>query len=124
MAGAACEADEKKIQEVAEQSKSEEEFSTFIQTVNCIRLDDWFKENNVEPTFIKMDIEGAEVGALKGAAEAIKRLKPKLAICLYHKLTDMWEVPLLIKSMVPEYKLYCRKHHIRNEFVLYAAVPK
>lgn len=124
IAGAACQADEKKIEEVAKQTQSEEEFNQFIQTVNCIRLDDWFTENNVEPTFIKMDIEGAEVGALKGAAEMIKRRKPKLAICLYHKLTDMWEVPLLIKSLVPEYQLYCRKNHIKNEFVLYAAVPQ
>lgn len=124
VAGAARQADEAKIKQVADQSNNEEEFNTFIQTVNCVRLDDWCKENNVEPTFIKMDIEGAEVGALKGAAETIKRLKPKLSICLYHKITDMWEVPLLIKSLVPEYQLYCRKNHIRNEFVLYAAIPQ
>lgn len=86
----------------------------------CIALDSFIKE---KVTFIKMDIEGAEQRALKGAAEIIKKDKPKLAICLYHKLEDMWEIPFYIHELVPEYKIYIR-HHGKNdeETVMYAHI--
>lgn len=74
-------------------------------------------------TFIKMDVEGAELESLKGAKETIKRCRPKLAICIYHKPEDLTEIPLYIKSLVPEYKLYVR-HHSNSiaETVLYAII--
>jgi hypothetical protein len=52
-----------------------------------------------------MDIEGAELDALYGAERQIRENKPKLAISLYHKLSDIVEIPRLIRSFVPEYKL-------------------
>lgn len=76
-------------------------------------------EENV--TFIKMDVEGAELESLKGAKDTIQRCKPKLAICIYHKAEDMYEIPLYIKELVPEYKLYVRHHaNGASETVLYA----
>ncbi|MCL1884776.1 MAG: FkbM family methyltransferase [Defluviitaleaceae bacterium] len=78
---------------------------------------------NEKVTFIKMDIEGAELNALKGASETIKANKPKLAICVYHKLDDLHEIPRYIKSLVPEYKLYFRNHSKCGvETVLYAVI--
>ncbi len=72
-------------------------------------------------TFIKLDIEGAELKALKGASETIKKHKPKLAICVYHKPEDIIEIPLYIKSLVPEYRIYIRHHSCsRIDTVLYA----
>lgn len=72
-------------------------------------------------TFIKMDVEGAELESLKGARKTIQRDKPKLAICIYHKSEDMVEIPLYIKELVPEYKLYVRHHsNTASETVLYA----
>ena len=74
-----------------------------------------------DATFIKLDIEGAELEALKGAAGTIQRNRPKLAICLYHKPGDLFEIPLYLKSLVPEYKFYLRQHQpVACELVLYA----
>lgn len=41
-------------------------------------------------TFIKMDIEGAEMSALKGSTDTIKTYKPKLVVCLYHKVMGIF----------------------------------
>lgn len=72
-------------------------------------------------TFIKMDIEGAELEALKGSSKIIKKYMPKLAISLYHKKDDILEIPLYIKELVPEYKLYIRHYSNTSvETVLYA----
>lgn len=72
-------------------------------------------------TFIKMDMEGSELESLKGAEKTIINDKPKLAICIYHKPEDMITLPLYIKKLVPEYKLYLRHHsNGAGETVLYA----
>lgn len=81
--------------------------------------------DNMAPdaTYIKLDVEGAELEALKGAAGTIKQNRPKLAICLYHKPGDLFEIPLFIKSLVPEYRLYLRQHQpVSCELVLYAVL--
>lgn len=91
-------------------------------TVDCVKLDDWFAQQQITPTYIKMDIEGGELDALIGCSETIKKLKPKLAICLYHKREDMWKIPLFIHSLVPEYKFYCRKNLINSDFVMFATL--
>ena len=85
-------------------------------------IDDVPECNNA--TFIKMDVEGSELDALKGAKQTILCNKPKLAICLYHKSKDFLEIPNWIHTLVPEYKLYVRHHSFSiNETVLYA-IPK
>lgn len=74
-------------------------------------------------TFIKMDIEGSEKKALQGAESVIKKNRPKLAICIYHNPEDLYEIPFLIKEMVPEYKLYIRHHSdTYAETVVYATI--
>ena len=76
-----------------------------------------------DATFIKLDIEGAELEALKGAAQTIKRNRPKLAVCVYHKPGDLFEIPAFIRSLVPEYRLYLRQHQpVACETVLYAVL--
>jgi FkbM family methyltransferase len=80
---------------------------------------------NSHVTFIKMDIEGSELEALKGASQKLVKYKPKLAICIYHKIEDFWEIPLFIHNLVPEYQLFIGQHVVTwscSETVLYAAV--
>lgn len=87
----------------------------------CIDVVAMDKVINEKVTFIKMDIEGAELKALMGAKNIIKRDRPKLAICIYHKPEDITEIPAYIKSLVPEYHFYIRHHSFTNcETVLYA----
>ncbi|MCW8130861.1 MAG: FkbM family methyltransferase [Planctomycetota bacterium] len=76
--------------------------------VRCGPLDEALKD--AAPTFIKMDIEGAEQDALKGAANLIRKHRPVLAICVYHKQSDLWEIPLLIRSISADYRFFLRPH--------------
>jgi len=88
--------------------------------IEVISLDSYFKEKT-PPTFIKMDIEGAELEALKGSRNIIIENKPKLAICAYHKLEDIYSLLDLIKTYRSDYKFYLR-HYSESiyETVLYA----
>lgn len=72
-------------------------------------------------TFIKMDIEGSEYHALLGAKNMIIKHKPRLAISVYHKPEDLWELPYLIYELNPTYEFYLRHYSLdSNEVVLYA----
>jgi len=72
------------------------------------------------PDFIKMDIEGAEREALQGAATLLRR-GPSLAICLYHVQDHLWSIPLLVRSLMPEHRLFLRYHGTDAwELALYA----
>jgi len=88
--------------------------------VTCI---DNLLETGYIPTFIKMDIEGSESMAILGAAKTIITYKPKLAICIYHKSTDVVEISILINELNPEYSYYLRQYESGfswAETVLYA----
>lgn len=69
----------------------------------------------VPVTYLKMDVEGMECPALRGARKVIQTYRPKLAICAYHSNSDMIRVPELILELNPEYKLYFR--HYSNALV-------
>lgn len=93
------------------------------ETIEVMPIDEAIDEGD-KVTFIKMDVEGSELESLKGAAKTIRRDRPKLAICIYHKPEDMWTIPLYVKELVPEYKLYIRHHSSSaGETVLYAIMP-
>jgi FkbM family methyltransferase len=84
----------------------------FGEPAPVVALDDDIDE---EITFIKMDIEGAEPLALTGAQRHIQRSRPKLAVCLYHTLSHLLEIPALIHEIEPDYRLYFRHLHDPKE---------
>jgi len=61
-------------------------------------------------TYIKMDVEGAELMALKGAEQTIRAHKPILGISIYHKERDLIDIPQYINTIAPEYKFRFRVH--------------
>lgn len=88
--------------------------------VKIVRLDEQITD---DISLLKMDIEGAELDSLMGAEQLIKRCKPKLAICVYHRFSDLYLIPQFLKSIVPEYKFSLRQHdRSLYETVLYAWV--
>lgn len=87
--------------------------------IQCVALDHAIP--GFEPTFITMDIEGAELEALKGAETLIKENKPDLAISVYHAPNHIWDIPLYLKSLQESYKFYLRNYtSFISETVLYA----
>ena len=59
-------------------------------------------------TFLKMDVEGFEREALWGAFRTIRRRRPKLCVSVYHRNQDLFELPLLVRMIHPDYKFYFR----------------
>ena len=92
------------------------------QTAHVVSLDHQLKDASID--LIKMDIEGAEMEALKGCAAIIQKQHPVMAVCVYHRIEDLWEVPLYLKALCGDYKIYMR-HHAKYwvaETVCYACV--
>ena len=95
--------------------------TNFIDTIKLAKLDDVLKNQRVD--FIKSDVEGSEMQMLQGAENIIKTQKPLLALSIYHKITDYYEMPLYIKSLVPEYRMKIRHHSTDfTETVLYCYI--
>lgn len=90
------------------------------ERVPCSRLDD---VSPTLPTFIKMDIEGSELEALWGARRILKEHSPVLAICAYHTSDHLWQIPLLIHAIQPDYKLFFRRYAEGAWETVWYAVP-
>lgn len=88
------------------------------EIVRVTAIDEIIKE---PVTFLKLDIEGAELSAIKGAEKTIRRDKPKCAVSIYHKPEDIWEIPALLLEYNPDYRLFIRHYTLlQYETVLYA----
>jgi FkbM family methyltransferase len=91
--------------------------------VNCVAIDDIVTES--PPTFVKMDIEGAESAALAGSYRVIREGRPLLAVAAYHKQADLWELPRQIHDMMADYRMFLRPHAGEGfDAVLYAVPPE
>jgi len=90
--------------------------------VNSVALDDVLALD--KPTMIKMDIEGSELSALRGAASTIKTHKPLLAICAYHQPLDLFEIPFALNALEPESLLFLRSYAMDGfDTVCYSVPP-
>jgi FkbM family methyltransferase len=90
--------------------------------VDCFRLDDVLQG---EPaTYLKMDIEGAEIDTLLGAEHTIRQYCPVLAICCYHRQDHLWRIPNLIQSFHSDYHFFLRPHFADVWDLVCYAVPK
>jgi FkbM family methyltransferase len=75
-------------------------------------------------TYLKMDIEGAELDALQGARNCIQRNTPLLTVCSYHKQDHLWRIPLLIHSICDRYRFFLRPHLLEVWDLVCYAVPE
>ncbi len=90
-----------------------------------LTIDDLAASRNLDKVdFIKLDIEGAELAALRGAARVLRTFKPKLAIAVYHNLTDFFDIPDYLESLGLGYRFYLRHFtYYAEETVLFARAP-
>ena len=79
---------------------------------------------NFAPTLIKMDIEGAESHALRGARNTIAAHRPHLAISAYHKPRDLWELMLLVHRWDLGYRFYLRTHRYNGFDTVLYGIPQ
>jgi FkbM family methyltransferase len=87
--------------------------------IQCVALDHVIPD--FHPTYINMDIEGAEPEALRGAAGLIQRDRPDLGICVYHRPEHLWEIALYLHGLNLDYRFYLRNYTgFPAETVLYA----
>jgi FkbM family methyltransferase len=75
------------------------------------------------PTWVKMDIEGSELGAIAGSAELIRRHSPLLAVCVYHQQPHLWQVPGMINELKDNYAFFLRPHLLESWDLLCYAIP-
>lgn len=94
------------------------------EVVEVLTVDELCNKNNLEPTYIKYDVEGADRDAVKGSDEMIRRYRPKLAVSIYHSDEDMVEFIQIVKSQYDFYDLYIRHYSgFFADTVLYC-IPK
>lgn len=95
------------------------------ERIRVVALDDFaWEETAGRADWIKLDVEGAEREVLDGARALLTRRAPKLAVCIYHRPHDLWELPIRLKEAVPGYRLHLG-HHSQNLYdtVCYARPP-
>ena len=91
------------------------------EAVECRRLDTLL--SGAAPTIIKMDIEGAEPLAIRGAEATLRRARPILSVCAYHVCDHLWTLPALIKEIQPEYRVSLRRYAEECWETVYYAIP-
>jgi FkbM family methyltransferase len=89
--------------------------------VEVNRLDDVLAFES--PTFLKLDVEGDELAALEGGRAMLSRAQPTVAVCLYHRPADLWEIPLFLHEVLPKHRLHLRSHDYDGFELVAYAVP-
>ncbi|ACM19018.1 SAM-dependent methyltransferase, putative [Geotalea daltonii FRC-32] len=96
-----------------------------VQQVPAISIDEFTTEQALERVdLIKLDVEGAEAEVLQGAIATLKRHRPQLAVCIYHKKQHLFQVPLLLNSMLHGYHYYLGHYSPTFWDTVWYAVPE
>ena len=90
--------------------------------VPIVAIDDLIVPDE-RPVFVKYDIEGGESEALSGTSRLIRLAQPLLAISIYHRPDDLWQLPLQARSLNPDYRLYVRTQGEDGTDVVCYAIP-
>ena len=90
-------------------------------TVQCISLDEVLRHET--PTYMKMDIEGAEPAAIRGAKNLMRENHPVVAACSYHVQDHLWTIPLVLFDTNPELAIVQRQHIQMVEDLVTYGVP-
>ena len=77
------------------------------ESIECAVLDNLDLLIEGRP-ILKLDVEGMEMKALRGAENFIRQYRPILVVCVYHRDDDIAEIPHYVKSLIPDYKSYLR----------------
>ena len=93
-----------------------------VVSVDVVAIDD--VESCQEASFIKMDVEGAEMNALKGAKKVIEKNRPKLAVSIYHSDEELLVIPEYLYSTLVDYSFYVRHHSLNWQDTVLYAIPK
>ena len=90
--------------------------------IPVVDIDSYAREHGLKVDLIQLDVEGAEMEALRGAAATIQRDRPRMQLCIYHKPEHFWDIPLFILEQNQDYDLYLG-HHSNGwaDTVLYVA---
>ena len=76
--------------------------------VAALSLDGVLKGEAVD--YIKYDVEGCEREAIIGSQNTILAHRPRLLVSVYHRSEDIFALPLQIRNLKPDYKMYLRRY--------------
>ncbi len=66
--------------------------------------------NGARVSFVNMDVEGGEKEAIEGCRKTIETWKPRLLISAYHRSEDLYALPMQLREICPEYRIYFRHY--------------
>jgi FkbM family methyltransferase len=89
--------------------------------VACVSLDEIFADGRCD--YLKLDIEGAEWDAIGGASGLIGRDRPIIGVAIYHKPTDIFDLPLALMEATSDYDYHMRSHDDDGIDLVFYAVP-
>lgn len=78
---------------------------------------------DVEPTFVKLHLEGGELDALKGGVETFRRARPIIAATVYHNADGIWKTPLWLMEHLKDYRILFRTHSWCGTGAVVYAIP-
>lgn len=92
----------------AESGRGSSVLESGTQALAVTKIDTLYRKRTL--SYLKIDVEGAEKQTLSGGIQTLQRDKPKINVAVYHRSEDIFELPLLLHSINPNYKLFLRQH--------------